>query len=713
MTTTKTGLLSLILFLVMCCNSTQKKESNNVEMSNQKQENNTTPKFTNTLIEESSPYLLQHAHNPVNWVAWSEKAFETAKKEDKLVLISIGYSACHWCHVMEHESFEDEEVAKIMNDNFVCIKVDREERPDVDQIYMTAVQLMTQSGGWPLNCFTLADGRPIYGGTYFPKDQWINVLNSLANAYKNDKEKVLEYAENLTKGIQQSELVDTPTEINPVEKEKINELVLRWSKTFDMREGGPTRAPKFMLPNNFEFLMRYADYSNDQKVKEYTELSLDKMAMGGIYDQVGGGFARYSTDMLWKVPHFEKMLYDNGQLVSLYSNAYKKFKKPLYKEIVYQTLGWVEREMTTKEGAFYAALDADSEGEEGKFYVWQKEELQELLPKDFDWVKEYYNINGKGFWEHNNYILLRDKDDSTFAKEQGITREELRKNVNRVNQILLDERAHRVRPSLDDKCLTSWNAMMLKGYADAYLTFKDEAFLHAALKNAKWIRDKQLKSDGSLWHTYKEGKSTVNGFIEDYAHVIDAYTRLYEATFDLEWLKLAESLTAYTIEHFQNGDSKMFYFTNIESELIARKMEINDNVIPASNSVMANNLFKLGTYFDNETWKKDATQMLANVYDSMEKYGSGYSNWANLSMNFLQPVYEIAIVGKNASKTNLSIHENYNPNAVFMGGETGEGLALLEGKLIKGETRIYVCENKACQLPTSEVDVALNLIKKD
>lgn len=704
--------LFIWIFLVACSSFNKSKKENSKTSSNI-QNDTTMHTYTNELIKESSPYLLQHAHNPVNWVPWTAEAFETAKKDNKLVLISIGYSACHWCHVMEHESFEDEEVAKIMNDHFVCIKVDREERPDVDQVYMTAVQLMTQRGGWPLNCFTLPDGRPVYGGTYFPKDQWINVLNSLSHTFKNDKEKVLEYADNLTKGIQRSELVDIPEEINPVEKEKINELVLRWSKSFDMRDGGPTRAPKFMLPNNFEFLMRYAQYSEDQKVAEYAELSLDKMAMGGIYDQVGGGFARYSTDMLWKVPHFEKMLYDNGQLVSLYSNAYKKFKKPLYKEIVYQTLGWVEREMTTKEGAFYAALDADSEGEEGKFYIWTKEELKELLPKDFEWVKEYYNVNRKGFWEQGNYILLRDKAGASFAKEHGITIEELRKNVNRVNQILLDERSHRIRPGLDDKCLTSWNAMLLKGYADAYLTFKDEAFLQAALKNAKWIRDKQLKADGSLWHTYKEGKSTVNGFLEDYAHVIDAYIKLYEATFDLEWLKLAKSLTAYTIEHFQNVDSKMFYFTNIDSELIARKMEINDNVIPASNSVMANNLFKLGTYFDNKSWKKDAAQMLANVYDGMETYGSGYSNWANLSMNFLQPVYEIAIVGKNASETNLSIHENYIPNAFFMGGETNQGLALLEGKLIKGETRIYVCENKACQLPTSEVDVALELIKNN
>ena len=337
---------------------------------------------TNALINETSPYLLQHAHNPVNWYAWGDEAFAKAKSEDKLVLISIGYSSCHWCHVMEHESFEDSAVAKLMNDKFVCIKVDREERPDVDQIYMNAVQLMTGRGGWPLNCFALPDGRPVYGGTYFPKNDWVTLLEDISTNYKLDKPKFEEYASNLTEGIKQSELIKTPVTNSKINEATLTEFVSVWESSFDYKEGGPDRAPKFPIPNNFEFLMAYAHLNKDQKLMDYVDLTLHKMALGGIYDQVGGGFARYSTDIKWKVPHFEKMLYDNGQLVSLYSQAYQRTKSPIYKHAVYQTVEWLTREMMTEEGAFMSALDADSDGEEGKFYVWSKEELKAELTAD-------------------------------------------------------------------------------------------------------------------------------------------------------------------------------------------------------------------------------------------------------------------------------------------------------------------------------------------
>jgi uncharacterized protein YyaL (SSP411 family) len=360
----------------------------------------------NDLIHESSLYLQQHAHNPVDWKPWSQQAFEQAKQENKLVLVSIGYSACHWCHVMEHECFENEELAAYMNQHFVCIKVDREERPDIDQIYMTAVQLMTQRGGWPLNCFTLPDGRPIYGGTYFPKDQWMNVLKSLVYTQEKDPERVLEYAAQLEEGVAKSELIAVPSPVEKWSDEKLHEMLVRWSRSFDSLEGGPTKAPKFPLPNNYLFLLEFARYFQDEKVKNHVELTLDKMLQGGIYDQIGGGFARYSVDMLWKVPHFEKMLYDNGQLIQLYSEAYRFFKKDSYKDLVYQTVAWLQREMQDESGAFYSALDADTEGEEGKFYCWSKEELQQLLDEDFEWVKDYYNVNQRGYWEEEKYIGL-------------------------------------------------------------------------------------------------------------------------------------------------------------------------------------------------------------------------------------------------------------------------------------------------------------------
>lgn len=699
-------IIILSCFLSAC--SASKDKSDNQEQSTIQMEEKHP--HTNALIKESSPYLLQHAHNPVDWLPWGDEAFEKAKKENKLVLVSVGYSACHWCHVMEHESFEDTAVAHVMNENFICIKVDREERPDVDQVYMNAVQLMTQRGGWPLNCFTLPDGRPIYGGTYFPKDQWVNVLNSLKHTYSNEPEKVEEYASNLTEGIKQSELIEEPQAIDEFSNEKLEELILRWSQNFDNRDGGPTRAPKFPIPNNYEFLLQYGTWQNNQKVNNHTLITLDKMARGGIYDQVGGGFSRYSTDMLWKVPHFEKMLYDNGQLVSLYAHGFQATKNELYKETVYQTIDWLSREMTTKEGAFYAALDADSEGEEGKFYIWNQEELKSTLGDDFKWVKDYYSVNGNGFWEHNNYILLRMKTDSAFAKKQEWSLEELRTNVNRVNQLLLDERSHRVRPGLDDKCLTAWNAMMLKGCVDAYTAFGEEEFLQIALKNAKWLKKNQIKEDGSLWHTYKNGKSTIDGFLEDYAHTIDAYTTLYQATFDEEWLIAAKDLTEYAVTHFQDEKTKMFYFTNADSELIARKMEVNDNVIPASNSVMANNLWILGTYFENETWISDAKQMLANVYEGMETYGSGYSNWANLLLRMQRPQYEIAITGKDWKSKRLEFGKKYLPNAIYMGGTKGS-LSLLEGKFESDETKVFVCFEKSCQLPVTEVSEAVSQMK--
>lgn len=667
-------------------------------------------KFTNALIDESSPYLLQHAHNPVNWVAWSEAAFEKAKAEDKMVLVSVGYSACHWCHVMEHESFEDEEVAALMNRHFVCIKVDREERPDVDQVYMTAVQLMTQRGGWPLNCFTLADGRPIYGGTYFQKEQWKQVLLSLEHSFRNKPDEILEYAEKLQQGIQQSEWIQSPEPIVPFETEKLKELVLRWSHNFDHREGGGTRAPKFPLPSNYEFLLRYGVWQQNESVLQHVHLTLEKMAQGGIYDQIGGGFSRYAVDMLWKVPHFEKMLYDNGQLLSLYSQAYQQTPKPIYKRIVYQTFEWLEREMLTAEGAFYSALDADSEGVEGKFYVWKKEELTALLGDDFDWVREFYSINGKGYWEEGNYILLRDSSDEKFAAQMQWSMEELETNIQRINLKLRSERNHRIRPGLDDKCLTSWNAMTLKACVDAYFAFNDPHFLHLALKNARWIKNAQYTEGGKLKRNYKNGKSTIDGFLEDYAHTIAAFIHLYQATFDEEWIAIATDLTLFTLQHFHDEESKMFYFTSDKTELIARKMELNDNVIPASNSVMASNLLLLGKLLHEQQYIAIAEQMIANIYEGMEHYGSGYSNWASVMMHFIQPFAEVCITGPEWKANLATTSQNYLPNAIFAGGIKGS-LPLLEHRIDAKKDQIFICYNNICLAPETDIDKVNTILK--
>lgn len=666
-------------------------------------------KKVNALMNENSPYLLQHADNPVNWVAWSDEVFERAKKENKLVLISIGYSSCHWCHVMAHECFENEEVAELMNKYFINVKVDREERPDVDQVYMTAVQLMTQSGGWPLNCFTLPDGRPIFGGTYFPKEQWMNILQSLHHSFTNDKEKTEEYAALLHDGIVKSELIAIPEEKIPFNNDKLHELVTRWKRQFDSLEGGDARAPKFPMPNNYLFLLQYADQFSDEKVLKHVELTLDKMAMGGIYDHVGGGFARYSTDMLWKVPHFEKMLYDNAQLISLYSQAYKIFKKPLYERVVHQTIEWLQREMQDVDGVYYAAIDADSQGVEGLYYCWTLDEYKEALENEYDFASDLYNFNSFGHWEEGKYIPLRKLTDGEIKAKYQLSSEELEAKITTINDLLFQTRKRRVKPGIDDKCLTSWNALLISGLSDAYAAFHLDEYKYLALKIARWILKYQVKEDGSLWRTRKYDKSTIDGFLEDYAAVIQSFIKFHEVTGMEEYALKAKELTEYAIQHFQQAESKMFYFTPDTTKLIARKMDINDNVIPSSNSLMANNLFLLGHLFEINEWISDARQQLSNVYDGMEMHGSMYSNWAILLLNNSNRFYEVVISGNKSEEIILDWHKEYIPNTLTT--YSSENIPLGNGKN-NMETTFYICtETDGCMPPVSDLNEVVNKIK--
>jgi uncharacterized protein YyaL (SSP411 family) len=703
MSTSRPGIITTITILTVLAMYTACGQKQSKEMEHE---------FTNDLIDETSPYLLQHAHNPVDWYAWNDETLKKAKDEDKLILVSIGYSACHWCHVMEHESFEDSVVAAYMNQNFICIKVDREERPDVDQVYMNAVQLMTGRGGWPLNCFALPDGRPLFGGTYFQKDQWMEVMDKVTGIWKNEREQAFEYATNLTQGVKQSELIVANPNEAKFEMADLDALWKKWSTLVDRVDGGPDRAPKFPIPNNFQYLMRYAHQTNNESVMDYVNTTLTKMARGGIYDQVGGGFARYSTDRMWKVPHFEKMMYDNGQLVSLYSEAYQKTGNVLYKETVEQTLDWIAKEMTTKKGAFYSALDADSDGEEGKYYVWKKEELETLLGDDFKLVKKYFNINSKGLWEHGNYILLREEDDEKVAKGLDLSVEDFKKKVIEIRGKLYDEREKRIRPGLDDKQLTSWNAIMMKGYIDAYRVFGNKDYLEVAEKNAQFILETQRKDDGGLWHNHKEGRSTINGFLEDYCFTIEALVALYQASFNQEYLEEAGKLCEYAIERFHDSESGMFYFNSKDdAALIARKMEVTDNVIPATNSSMAKALYLVGHMLNRQNYIDISTQMLNNVKPSFTDYGSWYSNWADLMLNHVEPFYEVAIVGEDCEKMRIEMERNYIPNKILLGSKKESMLPLLENKHVEGDTRIYVCVNKACQLPVGEVSEALGQMK--
>ena len=667
-------------------------------------------KFTNALIDSSSPYLLQHAHNPVNWYPWGEEALEKAKRENKPLLVSIGYSACHWCHVMEHESFEDEETAALMNAHFVCIKVDREERPDIDQLYMAAVQLMTQKGGWPLNCFALPDGRPIYGGTYFPKENWQHVLKQIDSLYKNDWDKVQEYAGNLTKGIEQMELFKVKDGVESISKNDLQESVGKWLGMIDQEEGGPNRAPKFPLPSNYLFLLRYSVLTNQKHVLEHVHLTLKKMAFGGIYDQIGGGFSRYSTDVWWKVPHFEKMLYDNGQLLSLYAEAYQQYADEDYRAICMQTAEFVKRELTSKEGYFFSALDADSEGVEGKFYTWKLDELKAVLSEEEYLVaRVYYNLNDFGFWEHEQYILLRRDENRIVAEVLELDEIELENHIRKINSKLMAARDKRVRPGLDDKLLCSWNAMMIRGLADASRIFDEEQLLVDAEKAARFILQELKDEEGRLWHTWKNGKRSVPGFLEDYAFMIDALIGLYEASYSDHWLLEARDLMYTVLGDFERSASGLFYFTSSQHGVwVAKQLETSDNVQPASNSMMARNLHTLGIYLGKPEWMQQTNSMLRTVRDELINYGPGYSNWGLLVLEQEYDFRELVISGIGAIKAAKQIRKKYRPNLLLAASETTTLLPLFEGRNPGEKPKFYLCKGTMCESPVNSIE-ELNL----
>ncbi|MBT8259277.1 MAG: thioredoxin domain-containing protein [Bacteroidia bacterium] len=674
--------------------------------------------FTNELINETSPYLLQHAHNPVNWKPWNEKSLAEAEASNKLILISIGYASCHWCHVMERESFEDTLVAQIMNDNFVNIKVDREERPDVDQVYMNAVQLMTGHGGWPLNVIALPDGRPVWGGTYFRKEQWMRSLEQIQKAYTDSPQRLVDYATQLEQGIKGIDVVNLNPNKPEFEPSFLTDIVDDWSEDFDKNWGGMKRAPKFMMPTNWQFFMRMAHQTDDLELMEQVDLTLTKMAYGGVYDQIGGGFSRYSVDKKWHVPHFEKMLYDNAQMVSLYSNASQVSNNNLYEQVVHETLEFVQRELTDSNGAFYSSLDADSnntegELEEGAYYVWTKEELQSILGDDYDFFSEYYNINDLGYWEKGNYVLIRDENNAHFRRKYELNKDQLTARIKSWKSKLLDIREKRNRPRLDDKVLTSWNALMLKGYIDAYRVFGNKEYLEIAIKNANFIYSRQMRPDGGLNHSFKDDKSTINGYLEDYATTIDAFLGLYRITLDKKWLNTSRNLLNYTFDHFYDDTSQMFYFTSDEdAALVTRNIEYRDNVIPASNSILAKCLFELSHYFDNEQYQNTATQMLNNMLPEIAQYPSAFSNWLDLMINYTQNYYEVAIVGQNVQGLHNELSRTYLPNILFIGSKEEDDLPLLKNRYVEGETYIYVCVNKACKLPVKTIEEALKLIEK-
>ncbi|WP_373519123.1 thioredoxin domain-containing protein [Pricia sp.] len=676
---------------------------------NQGQQMDNTHKFTNALADETSPYLLQHAHNPVNWRPWSPEALKDAEKENKLVLVSIGYSSCHWCHVMEEETFEDEAVAKIMNENFINIKVDREERPDVDQVYMTALQLISGNGGWPLNVITLPNGKPLYGGTYHTKEQWTKVLTKISALYKNDPKKAAEYADMVASGIAEANLIQPTEDIGSLTEGTVRESVENWIPNWDLEEGGEKGTQKFMIPTNLSFLLDYALLTDDNSAKEHVQLTLDKMALGGIYDHLGGGFYRYSTDAYWKVPHFEKMLYDNAQLLSLYAKAYQIFKNPQYKAVVFETIEFLDREMKNTAGGYFAALNADSEGEEGKFYVWQEDELKSVLGNDFDLFASYYNIRPKSVWEEGKYVLHKPLYDSAFEKEHSIAQNKLEVSKKEWHDKLLKARGERIRPSTDDKIITSWNALLINGFVDVYETFGQKEHLDRAKSIFEFIRAKSY-AEGALVHTYKEGGRQKEGFLEDYAFLTDASLKLYSATMDIKYLNFAQKLTEKAEILFFDKASGMYRY-NDSDELIANIIKTDDGVLPSPNAVMAHNLFRLGHIEYKTAYTEKAQRMLSAMVPMITEHAPSYSKWNALLLHTAYPYYEIAVVGKNALPLLKDLHQNYVPNTLVVGTTSESDLPLFEDRYFDDGTFIYVCKNTTCKLPVETVEKALGQVR--
>lgn len=632
------------------------------------------------------------------------------------MIISIGYAACHWCHVMEHESFEDLEVATVMNQDFISVKVDREERPDVDQIYINAVQLLTGSAGWPLNVVTLPDGRPVWGGTYFRKQQWIGALQQIQELYIREPEKLVTYANRLESGLKSMDLISLNKSDIDFKNYPIQSIINKLSTSFDQANGGFGDAPKFMMPNSLSFLLRYAKKSDDLNTLNFVEHTLNKMAFGGVYDHIDGGFSRYSVDERWHIPHFEKMLYDNALLVSLYANAYTATQTAHYREVVIETLDFIKTHLTDKTGAFYSSLDADSEDEsgrleEGAFYAFTQQEIEDLIGDDFHIFQEYYNINSYGEWENRQYVLIRKKSDLKIVQQFNLDLDTLRTKKKRWKSVLSAYRNKRPHPRLDDKSLTSWNALMLTAYIDAYKAIEDDDYLKTAITSAEFLVTHQLQNDGSLNHIYKAGKSSIHGFLEDYAFLIEALINLYQVTFDWKWIAVSKQLTEHVLQHFFDTKKQMFFFSSKQySAIIHRNFEYYDNVIPASNSVMGKNLFLLSKLLGKLEYQEISKQMLKNVLNQAENHPRGFTNWMDLLLNYKNDFYEVVITGPDAFDKATELNTHYLPSKVVAAINREDDKPLFRNRFNPDKTLLFVCVDNTCQQPLETIAETLKTI---
>ena len=667
----------------------------------------------NSLSNEKSLYLKQHSTNPVDWMPWNQNVLRLASNENKLLIISIGYSSCHWCHVMEEETFSNEDAAKIMNSNFINIKVDREERPDIDELYMKSLVLMTGSGGWPMNIIALPDGSPIWGGTYLPKENWINVLTQINELFTNRYDDVLDYSRKLKEGLNPKTIIKNDfkeSELLTQIKDASNVAY----ESLDKENGGLRSSQKFHLPSMIDFFLKSGYHFKEKKYLDFVDLTLKNIAYGGINDHIEGGFHRYTVDSIWHIPHFEKMLYDNAQMLSLYSKAYKRSNKKVFKNQIDNIFNFLENNLTNQDGLIFSSISAvteiGSEKIEGDYYVWDKQKIRDLLSKDFDLFQDYFNINGKGLWEKNKYVLKRENDDEYFTEKFNISQKKLETKISQSINILRTSRKNREKPITDKKILTSWNALTIIGLSDAYKSTGDKKYIEKA-KNIIEAIEKSLLNDDLI---LKRSLSISNEgifFLEDYSYLISAYINLYQSTFDYAYIDKAEDLTKKTLLLFKADNSSFLKFSSDQSLLFSDNLFVNqDAVMPSANSVMCKNLFLLSHYTGNRNLSETGKSMLTEISNEMINNSLDYMNWMNVALDYNDSFYEVVISGKKSFEMAQKITEMYLPNILIAASKTDSDKYLLKNRYIKGDNLIYVCVDNTCKFPVNDVKKALELI---
>ena len=664
----------------------------------------------NQLNKETSLYLKQHAQNPINWQRWTNSIFDVSQELDKLLVISIGYSSCHWCHVMEEETFTNDSIAEVMNENFINIKVDREENPDVDQAYMTASQLMTGMGGWPLNVITLPDGSPIYAGTYHTTSQWDDILKRIIRLKKDNYEGLKELANNVKNGVTDVNTIYKREEISNFNSEFLKNNLESWKDKWDINFGGDLAQQKFVSPSKYIFLLNYARIYKDKEVYNHVKKTLDIISTSGLNDFIEGGFYRYTVDNEWKIPHFEKMLYDQAQMISIYSLAYKLYKEEYYKDIVVETINFLDSSMSSKEGLYYAAMDADTDGEEGKYYSFSREELDLISNNtDFKIFTSYYNIDIDNPWEDNRYLLLPNKNnnETVWLKSNNLSKSDLLSQKKIWESNIIEIKDKRTKPRIDDKIIVSWNSLAITGLIDAFEALNNQDYLNKAISMFEELKMNSFRKN-KLIHTYKENQFQ-EGVLEDYAYLAKASMRLFQATGEESYFNFSKKITDDAINVFKDDESDLLRYSN-NKDLFTKLITVDDGVIPSPNSIIAEQLFNIGHVIFDDEYLNLSDNMVSSVQSVIDNNMNSYSVWANNILNRVESFYEIAVIGPESKLITDQITSYFSPNSIVVQSKTESDLPLFIDRFFEDETYIYVCQNKTCQRPETNINLALEQV---